>query len=227
MRDIIKSSSADILRDFKLSSLESSPEDSEYLDLSSENSLDLCNLLEEQNEADRSDRLSMQERIHPDTNSILYAKIEEYNEVACLLMEPVCIEILGVRCSGKSSFLYGLLRVNYHLFPQLIITKGPVPEIDGTKVHTATSMDEMISVLETVIKTQHITKTQILGIDTLITLLNVERTEEKKHEVFFLLKVLNALGVRVVVITSLIETVRRSSDFYHRSILFRRLPYSE
>ncbi|EIJ87803.1 hypothetical protein NEPAR05_0698 [Nematocida parisii] len=226
MRNIIKSSSADVLRNCKLIPIKRNSNYSTDSALLEKRIIKEVLSQEEISDDLMLDGISVQDSTAIDVNSILYDRIEMYNCISCLLLDPVNIEILGGRQAGKTLFLYGLLRANHHLCPQLILTKGSIPVIPGTKIHTATNIRVLITVLEDIINTHSITKTQLLGIDTLITLLIAEKAEERRSEVFFLLKVLNALGVRVIVITSLIETVRKSSDFYDKSLLFKPVMYT-
>ncbi|OAG33237.1 hypothetical protein NEIG_00987 [Nematocida sp. ERTm5] len=226
MRNIIKSSSVDVLRNCKLIPIKRNSNYSTDTALLEKRIIKEILSQEEISDDLMLDDISVQDSTAIDVNSILYDRIEMYNCISCLLLDPVNIEILGGRQAGKTLFLYGLLRANHHLRPQLIITKGSIPVVPGTKIHTATNILALITVLEDIINTHSITKTQLLGIDTLITLLITEKAEERRSEVFFLLKVLNALGVRVIVITSLIETVRKSSDFYDKSLLFKPVLYT-
>ncbi|KAI5193063.1 hypothetical protein NEMIN01_2392 [Nematocida minor] len=157
--------------------------------------------------------------------SILEIRKNEYADIRCTFIDAGSIEILGLRHSGKSLFMAELLAINSHLSPTLIITKGPVPSINHTRIYTATSIDKMNARLESIITDSSGVRGRVLGIDALNTILFSNDKPEKEKQLFFLLKILNCLGTRVLVVNSLLEIVKKTSNFYSRSILFKPLPH--
>lgn len=158
-----------------------------------------------------------------DERSILFIRREEYSQIRCALIDSTTIEILGVRKSGKSCFLMALFKANWHLHPALIVTKGPVPQIKGSFVYTATNIDTLGDRLSYIIQERDLLQTRIVGIDSLSTILYANEDAEKEKHIFFMFRVLNSLGIRIVVISSLIYITKKTSDFYSRSFLFRAL----
>lgn len=158
-------------------------------------------------------------------DSILFLLSDRYKDISELFSESVSVEIVGLRCTLKTLFLTELLRVNNEIDSILIITKGPLFSLPNTVIYTATNITELIYLLKSIAE-EHSTgkcSVQIVGIDTLSTILLANTSEEKENEVYFLLKVLNTLGIRVIVVSSLITIVKKTSAFYKKSILFKQL----
>ncbi|OAG31219.1 hypothetical protein NEDG_01632 [Nematocida displodere] len=136
------------------------------------------------------------------------------------LKTPCTVEIVGGRRCGKSLFALSLVSANPALSPVLIITKGPKPAIPNCSIYTAAGIDSLIATVHAIITTYATTRTLLVVVDTLMTVIATEEGMVRREELFHLLKCLNALGVRVLVVNSTIHAVRSTSSFYAKSYVW-------
>lgn len=169
----------------------------------------------------KTDRIPL-EPLSLSATSALYLRRTAYMEIRSSLIDSVSVEIVGLRKMGKSSFLLELLEMNSHLSPVLILTKSLLPE-ESVSIYTATSIERLAEVLSEIVRDRDRLNCRIVGIDTLSTIFSANEDVNKEDRIFFLLKVLNTLGIRVIVVSSLIRPAKRTSTFYSRSILFKSL----
>jgi len=146
-----------------------------------------------------------------------------FEEIEAYFRAPVTVEIYGERQSGKSAFVQKILRSNPDLRSVLIITKDVGVSLENTVVYAVTSRKEVASVLHSVISGFCDIRPLFLCIDTLATVFDAEEDRAGDEEVYGLLGQLNALGVRVIVVSSTCSSfVRRRNEIYAASFCFRK-----
>ncbi|KAH9387421.1 uncharacterized protein NEMAJ01_2317 [Nematocida major] len=145
---------------------------------------------------------------------------EIFQDIARLfLTESVAVEVLGGRRTGKSRFIRALVDANSASEKTLlVVTKGLISGIKSP-CKTAVSLQELVQVLEHHLDAAH--RVRLLCIDTLSTLLAGNTQKDLEEHAYDLIRALACTGTRVIVVSSVINVVRRSSEVYEKTYIFR------
>ncbi|KAI5180242.1 hypothetical protein NEOKW01_0571 [Nematocida sp. AWRm80] len=144
-------------------------------------------------------------------------------EVDRIVMAGGSIEIIGTRNTFKSVFVIDL--INYYNSSNhiLIITKGTIPVVNNTIIYTVSCISDLITILERYNSINY--SGSILYIDSLSTIINTPEGIIGRNKVYQLISRLVSNGIRVIVISSVINIVKRTSDVYTHSIIFGKDTY--